>query len=505
MAIVAAAFPLYMILARDQWFYLDDWDFIVNRDGGSFQDLMRPHNEHWSTLPIVVYRGVFQIFGLNTYRPYMALSITTHLTIAVLLRVIMRRAGVHPWLATAAAGAFALFGTAYGDIIWGFQIGFAGPLLFGLAQLLLVDHDGPVDRRDVLALVFGAAGLMSSGNAVALVAIVGLAVVIRRGIRPALVQVVPLTVLFLSWWTLYGRDDAPARVRPSPREFVRFLVRGLRATVEQFTQYPVVTLALAITVLLGVVLTILGREAAWRNRLATPMAMAVGSLVFYSVVAFGRAADFAPKFAETGRYLHLALALLLPAVAVATDAVVRRWHFLLVPVAAMFLIGVPGNLAEVDTLQKPTLEGTKRDVLLVARPGAIEGLPPDVRPFARNYISVGWLREQGAAGRIPEPAGPVTAADEANTFHVIALSGPESTARTRCLPLRRSVVRVLRQGQTIRFRGLLSITTSRPGEVDSAPQLARSRGGQAVIRSRVDQVEVTIRPGPRAQLCGRTP
>ena len=70
-AIVAAAFLLYMLLARDQWFFQDDWDFIANRDGGSFRDLMRPHNVHWSTLPIVVYRGLFQIFGLNTYRPYM--------------------------------------------------------------------------------------------------------------------------------------------------------------------------------------------------------------------------------------------------------------------------------------------------------------------------------------------------------------------------------------------------------------------------------------------------
>ena len=403
MAIVAIAFPLYMFLARDQWFYQDDWEFIVNRDAGSFRDLMRPHNEHWSTLPILVYRGLFNIFGLNTYRPYMALSIATHLTIAVLLRVVMRRAGVHPWLATAAASAFALFGAAYGDIVWGFQIGFAGPLLFGLAQLLLVDHDGPVDRRDVLALVFGAAGLMSSGNAVAMVAVVGLAVVLRRGIRPALVQVVPLSVLFVSWWTLYGREDAPTRLRPTPREFVRFLVRGLRATVEQFTHYPVVTVALVITVLIGVVLTIQARDTAWRNRLATPVAMAVGSLVFYAVVAYGRAAGFAPKFAEIGRYLHLAMALLLPAVAVAADAVIRRWHFLLVPVAAMFLIAVPANLAKVDTLEKPVFEGTKRDVLLVARPEAIEGLPPDFHPFPRNSISAGWLREQRAAGRIRTP------------------------------------------------------------------------------------------------------
>ena len=49
MAIVAIAFPLNMFLACDQWFFQDDWEFIVNRDAGSFRDLMRPHNEHRST------------------------------------------------------------------------------------------------------------------------------------------------------------------------------------------------------------------------------------------------------------------------------------------------------------------------------------------------------------------------------------------------------------------------------------------------------------------------
>ena len=346
---------------------------------------------------------------------------------------------------------------------------------------------------------------MCSGNAVAMVAVVGLAVFIRRGIRPALVQVVPLTVLFVSWWTLYGREDAPTRVRPTPREFVRFLVRGLRATVEQFTQYPVVTLRLVITVLIGVVLTIQARDATWRSRLATPVAMAVGSLVFYAVVAYGRAAGFAPKFAEIGRYLHLALALLLPAVAVAADAVIRRWHFLLVPVAAMFLIAVPANLAQVDTLEKPMLEGTKRDVLLVARPEAIEGLPPDLHPFPRNYISVGWLREQHAAGRIPDPAGPVTAVDEANTFHVIALSGPKPTRPTRCLRLAPARGPSAPRGGDHQLQGpaLHHDEAPRWGGFCLAPRAfaGRASGHRGPGR----RVEVTIRPGPRAQLCARVP
>jgi hypothetical protein len=65
----AAAFVLYLVLGRDHWFFLDDWDFIVNRHVGSLGELFRPHNEHWSTLPIIVYRGLYQVFGTRTYLP----------------------------------------------------------------------------------------------------------------------------------------------------------------------------------------------------------------------------------------------------------------------------------------------------------------------------------------------------------------------------------------------------------------------------------------------------
>jgi hypothetical protein len=71
---------------------------------------LSPHNEHWSTLPILVYRMLWRFFGLRTYVPYKLITILLHLTTAVLLRVVMRRAGVNPWIATAAASLFALFG-----------------------------------------------------------------------------------------------------------------------------------------------------------------------------------------------------------------------------------------------------------------------------------------------------------------------------------------------------------------------------------------------------------
>ena len=125
-AVVAVAFVLYLVLGRHQYFYLDEWDFVVDRIPAGLDDLLRPHNEHWSTLPILAYRGLYGLFGLRTYVPYQLVSIVLHLTVAVLLLVVMRRAGVGPWIATAAASLFVLFGAGSQDIVWAFQMALTG-------------------------------------------------------------------------------------------------------------------------------------------------------------------------------------------------------------------------------------------------------------------------------------------------------------------------------------------------------------------------------------------
>jgi hypothetical protein len=171
-------------LGHYRWFYLDEWDFLAVRDGGSVNDLLRPHNEHWSTLPILVYRAVARGWPPQLHA-VLALIITLHLTAAVLLRIVMRRAGVSPWIATSAAAVFVLFGAGSVNIWWAFQIGFVASLVLGLTQLLLADHDGSIDRRDRLGLLAGSAGLLCSGVAVTMVLVVGIATLARRNWRAA--------------------------------------------------------------------------------------------------------------------------------------------------------------------------------------------------------------------------------------------------------------------------------------------------------------------------------
>src|SRR5204863_5477275 len=101
------------------------------------------------------------------------------LAVVALLRIVMRRAGVRPWLATFIAFVFVFFGSGAENILIAFQITFVGSLMFGLVQLVLADHEGTWDRRDWIGLLAGFAGLMCPGVAIAMTIVVGIAMLLR--------------------------------------------------------------------------------------------------------------------------------------------------------------------------------------------------------------------------------------------------------------------------------------------------------------------------------------
>ncbi len=355
MLVAAVALVLFLVFGHRRWFFVDEWDFLADRNAYKLDDLLRPHNEHWSTLPILVWRVLWRLFGLQTYVPYQLVLISLHLTAAFLLRTVMRRAGVGPWVATTAASLFVLFGAGYENIVWAFQIGFVASLVFGLTQLLLADHDGPLDRRDWLGVLAGFAGLLCSGLAVTMTIIVGVATLMRRGWRVAFFHTAPLGILYVLWWFTQARDAyttqrtkqggrAVPYTPPTIGELARFVARGIGATFDAMGQLPGVGVALGVLLMAGLGLAWHNLDGAERRtRAAVPGALIVGAVVFLVISSLGRSSGiWAPERAS--RYLHVVAALSLPALAVAADAVVRRWRMLAPAVLVLFLIGIPGNL-----------------------------------------------------------------------------------------------------------------------------------------------------------------
>jgi hypothetical protein len=506
-AAIGVALPLWLVLGRDQWFTFDEWDFLAGRSATELGDLLRPHGGHWSTLPILVYRALWARVGLRAYWPYQLVVVLMHLTVAVLLRVIMRRGGVSPWIATIAAALFAFFGAGYTNIIDGFQIGLVGSLVFGLTHLLLADHDGPLDRRDAMGLGAGFAGLLCSGVAVPMTIVVGITMLLRRGWRIALLHTAPLGVVYSLWAQRYppGRSTFG---KLTPRILTDFISLNLRTTFASLGQVRWVGVGLATMLVVGGGLTWAqaraNREA--RLRAAAPAALLAGALLFVIITGFSRAGPLGgsrPQGDES-RYIHVTAALAMPGLAVAASALVRRWRLLSPVVPAMLLIGIPGNIgALADHMDRagPFNQGFKQGFFAIPRSPVAERVPRWVRPqpVLAPEVTIGWLRDAAASGRLPEP-GPIAPEYADKIELTLSLVPPDKgTTTNRCRVIRDPATLTLRNGDSIAATGGDVYLYLRTARGVSRPLLLLASSTLVTV---VDRLTIDVSPtGRGSTLC----
>jgi hypothetical protein len=411
-------FILYIWNFHGRWFIADEWDFLAGRTAGNLRSLFRPHNEHWSTLPILYFRLLWHFVGIRSYMPYLVSVLACHFFIACLLRFLMIRANVTPWIATIVSLIFALFGAGYSDIDYAFNIGFDGSLIFGLTFLLLVDHSGALDRRDAFGIVAGLAGLMCSAIGVTMVIVVGIAVLLRHGIRRALLMVVPLGAVYLAWYAAIGHTYQGQF--SDFDEIVRFAALGIGSTFSSIGHSAVVGSVLAALVIVGIVILVRTNGISEiRTGYAAPFALLAGCIVFMLITGLGRATGGSLPSTDTyaaSRYLYVAAALLMPAIGIAASVLISRWPILSPIILAVLIVGIPGNimvLHQNDYLH--TLDGYRTFFLSIPRLPIANRLPRSMHPdpLFDSIVTVGWLEEGVKSGRIPAPSPPPTAAQQA--------------------------------------------------------------------------------------------
>ena len=348
-AYLVLALPLlWFVLAPFRWFAAEEWDFLLVRRLTSPTELFRDHQGHWSTLPIIVYRFIYQLFGARTYVPYELTAIVLHLGIVVLLYIVMRRIGVDPWIAAAAAALFTLFGPGEEDIIWGFQIGYTGALALGLGHILLADHDGPIDRRDGIGLALGIGALTCSGVGVAMAAAVAVTTLIRRGWRACVFHAAPLAAMVV----VYNLVDRPKDLSPFGQPSVSVVIHWVwSAAIGTFLavgQYWVLGAILALVLVGGLAVAwASGGLEGFRQHASIPVGLLVGALCTYGLDAQTRWWT-GLALARASRYMYIGVALVLPALAVGADALARRWRPLLPVMVMLFLLPIPANARFAD-------------------------------------------------------------------------------------------------------------------------------------------------------------
>lgn len=415
---IVAAVPLILFhYGAYHWFFRDDWEFLAARDG-RWPDLLEPHGgAHWVALPRLAYLVMWQLAGLRSYVPYQAMVVALHLTAVVLVRVIMRRAGVGPWMATAAASVLVLFGPGAENITWAFQISMVGSLVFGLAQMLLADHDGGFDRRDAAGIACGAAGLMCSGLGVSMVGAVGLAVLLRRGWKLALAHVAPLATLFVAWAAVAHPKSSTPFGRPTVSVLFRWVRTTETAVVEGIGHFPVVAgLVVAVAAVGMVLLWGPDRQGSVRDtarRLSMPLALFASSLAFAVSTGLGRW-YIGDQGARVGRYVHLGAALGLPLLAVGVQAVAARWRRLTPALCLLFAIAIPFNLSGFGAYPFGKAYMDQRRYVLTTAvrmpfanrvPATVQPLPD---PYSSDALNMGFLLSAERNGQLHPSTVPLT-------------------------------------------------------------------------------------------------
>ena len=329
-----------------QWFSADEWEFFNNRMNGWGEVLFLAHNEHWSTVPILVYRALFAAFGLRSYLPYAAVLVVLHLVTTHLLWRILLRAGVVPPVATALAVLFALLGAGAQNLIWAFQIGFVASVMLGLVHFLLVDHDGPFDRRDIAGWAVAVVGLMCSGVTVTMVAVAGLAVLLRRSAIPALATVSVPGAIYVVWLLSAGRDGLGSHetTLDSLLGVPEYVWTGLSTTLERGLGIAGAGAALAVLVAVWM----LRRRPAQMPSESVALAMGAGAACLFVIVGVGRS-SFGSEQATASRYVYIAFALLVPVLGLILSSFAAQSAGARVAVFALVGLALVHNAGELRT------------------------------------------------------------------------------------------------------------------------------------------------------------
>jgi hypothetical protein len=289
LSLVVAACLLLYNFRSPRWFNYDEWDFLANRGVHLFggNGILYPHNEHWSTIPILIWRALFSLVGVHDYWLYAVPLIVAHLVCAHLLWRLMLRHDIDYWVATLLAATFLVLGIGWENLTWAFQIGFVGSLAFGLLSIEAVEDD-----NFVFPAVWGTCALMCSGMGVPMVIASGLVALARRRPRLAVAATAPPAAIYILWWHFIASFSEHPLFGTLPS----FVWNGLTFSVSSYLDLPRIG-GIAVVLLLALA------AVWWRD---VPAALAVATIFTYGFIGLGRVDP------TQSRYSYFAIALLIP-------------------------------------------------------------------------------------------------------------------------------------------------------------------------------------------------
>lgn len=362
LSLLVAASLLYV--TRYMNFFWDEWDFISYDRSWNVNLLLLPHNEHWSTIPILVWKLLFVVVGIRSHIPYEAALLVVHVAaVSLMFALVRRRSGDLP--AFAASITLLVLGSGGTDIVWAFQIGFVGSVVFGLLAMLLFDDARPSLGRIIGASAALLASLMCSGVGLAFLAAVGAELLFDAQRRRDLVVLVVPVLAFGIWFLAFGAGITGTPGAPCPT----CLPTGFRAnfhngpiTLDYFLTLGGFVFLGAANSLAGIiglpgvgifVLPILAAVIAFqwlrsKGIESWQLGMAAGLVAWFTLVGLGRASTGLSAAADA-HYLYVGAVFLLPLVAYFVRSLPwRNWWR--PPLIAAFALALMSNALQLRDL-----------------------------------------------------------------------------------------------------------------------------------------------------------
>ncbi|WP_159600157.1 hypothetical protein [Agromyces humi] len=332
--VLGAGFLAIFMMMRTQWFYFDDWAFLVPSQEGR---VWEPHVGHWSVAPFSVFLLLRDLFGLNSYVPFGVAVLVAHLAFVHVTWRVMRRCGVAVWLATAASVPLTFLGAGAENILWAFQFGFITAALLAMVALLLL-LVGPIPWWKLVIIgVLAAIAPMFSGTALPVLVATGLVALRRIGMWKTLAVFSPAALVYLIWYVVVGRlqvqqgraNDLTDLLVAVPRYVGEMFSAGLGAMfpVEVFGAI----LAFALVLLLGVRWGVLSTDG------LPALVLALAALVFAFLTAFSRV-NLGIESAAAGRYAYLLIFLTAPMIVLGLQWAIGAHHG--IGIAVILAIGI---------------------------------------------------------------------------------------------------------------------------------------------------------------------
>jgi hypothetical protein len=387
LCVAAGAWLLH--LGRDTTFFYDDWWFVTLRLDWSPRSFLEPHHEHLSALPVLVYKVVLEAVGLDGYG-VLRVGITLLAVGSGALAFTYVRARLGSWAALALTAPLLVCGPGYVDLLWPFQIGFAGSLAFGTAALIAIDRE-----RWRLASAMLAGSLACSAIGVPILAGVALELCLRR--TKLWVAALPAAA-FALWFAVYGSSGAELSNAGAVPQWID---RSATAGFDALLGWPGWMCAIAAALLAGWLCARLVRSQG--PRLAGLVTIL---LAFWFATALGRAHMIGMGPHES-RYIYPSAVLLVLVLAESMRGVEIR-NVVRVPIAAAFVLGALVNVG-VLSKEAASWRGAAQRTQAMLTALHAQGVP-DVRwsvgypeSFSRGYAqAVGHYGSR--AGYTPEEA-----------------------------------------------------------------------------------------------------